>query len=361
MIVIVGAGVAGLSLGWRLALRGASVTILESGEIGSGASGVASAYLEPRLGSGYLRKLEWAAFREWPDFADTVEAESDVTIDYRRDGQIRTAYSDTLSKVKADAQQRQDEGWTVDWLERRELVSREPFLSEDVVAGAYLPDVCWLDGKLLCDALASAITRRGSTVIEHTRAQSIAVTGGRVRGVMTPDGVVPGEKIVLCAGTGTNLIDGMPGDIPVCRPVRGVVLTMGMDPEAPILRHLIRRPDGFLCPRSNGNLLVGSTHDDGETCLTPDADVIEDLKARAARTLPAIAELPLLNARAGLRTFVGDGLLRLGRSQQCRGLYYSLSHAGAGFLRAPVISRELADFVLSDEAACPHIGPFLKR
>jgi len=50
MILIIGAGIAGLSLGYELARRGAKVTVLEAGKIASGASGVATSYLEPRWG-----------------------------------------------------------------------------------------------------------------------------------------------------------------------------------------------------------------------------------------------------------------------------------------------------------------------
>ncbi len=361
MIVIVGAGIAGLSLGRQLIKHGVATTIIDSNGIGSGASGVASSYLEPRLGSGHLRALEWAAIREWPDFATDLQAASGIAFDYRCGGQIRIAYADTADKARTDARQRLDEGWNVEWLQHHELLTLEPHLSTDVVAGAYLPDICWLDGKLLCEALAADIVRLGGTILVNTSALDIVTTSSGVQGLTTRDGVIPCNKVVLCAGTGTNQIDGLPNDVPVCRSVRGVVLTMGMDPDAPVVRHLIHRPDGFLCPRSNGHLLVGSTHEDGETCLTPSADIIDDLRSRAVRAFPVIADLPLVHARAGLRTFVGDGLLRLGRSRDCAGLYYSLSHAGAGFLRAPVISRELADFIVSDKATCPFIEPFLKR
>ena len=50
MIVIVGAGIAGLSLAYELTRRGNEVTVLEADTIASGASGVATSYLEPRLG-----------------------------------------------------------------------------------------------------------------------------------------------------------------------------------------------------------------------------------------------------------------------------------------------------------------------
>src|SRR4051795_12468792 len=45
--VVVGGGVIGLACAWRLAQRGAAVAVLERGEPGAGATGVAAGMLAP--------------------------------------------------------------------------------------------------------------------------------------------------------------------------------------------------------------------------------------------------------------------------------------------------------------------------
>ena len=63
-VIIIGGGIAGLSLGWHLQRLGCTVSIIERDTVGSGASRAATAYLEPRTGSSGLRQIEWAALRQ---------------------------------------------------------------------------------------------------------------------------------------------------------------------------------------------------------------------------------------------------------------------------------------------------------
>ena len=76
VIAIIGAGIAGLSLGLALSQRGATVTVLEADRVASGASGVATSYLEPRLGNTAMRALEREAMRRWPHYAAQLEEEN---------------------------------------------------------------------------------------------------------------------------------------------------------------------------------------------------------------------------------------------------------------------------------------------
>jgi glycine oxidase len=360
VIIVVGGGIAGLSLGWQLTRRGAAVSVLEQDRVGSGASGVATSYLEPRVGGGAMRALEWASVEMWPGFAGMVEDISGRSIDYRRNGQLRIAFEDTLPEVRADAQQRQKEGWTVEWLEASEARNLEPNLSEDTVAAAYLSDVGWLDGRRLCLALAEAISKQGGEVYERTPVSGLVIDDDRIAGVTTQSGVRNADGVVLCTGFGGSEIASLPDDVPRCRPVKGTILTLGMDRDAPAVTRLIKS-DRVLCPRGDGRLHVGSTHEENPPFDAASAGEVCSLLDSAVRMVPILAHAPLLEVSTGIRGFVGDGLLRLGQSGIARGLYYSVSHAGAGFLRAPAISSQFAEFILSADAACPLIDKFLKR
>ncbi len=77
-IVIIGAGVAGLSLGWRLAQAGAEVTILERSQPGSGATGAAAGMIAvtAELMDAHAVEIEFARHSNalWPEFAEELEA-----------------------------------------------------------------------------------------------------------------------------------------------------------------------------------------------------------------------------------------------------------------------------------------------
>ncbi len=152
---------------------------------------------------------------------------------------------------------------------------------------------------------------------------------------------------------GANDLVGLPNDIPKSQNIRGVNLLADMVGLKQPIRHLIKHHRGYLCPRelpgAPEGLIVGTTYEEGENSLKPKPHVVEQLYKYAESILPEVRRLPLLGVSAGLRTKVGDGMLRLGRSHEASNIYYSLSHVGAGFLRAPTIAGEFAGFVLDGQ------------
>ena len=97
-IVIIGAGVAGLSLGWRLARAGAEVTILERSQPASGATGAAAGMIAvtAELGDAHAPEIEFARYANqlWPAFAEEVEEISDHATGYCRNGALILAGDD---------------------------------------------------------------------------------------------------------------------------------------------------------------------------------------------------------------------------------------------------------------------------
>ncbi len=361
MIVIIGAGIAGLSLGWELVSAGADVTILEKNTIASGASGAAGAYLEPRPGKGKLRALEWASLDLWPKFAERLEQQSGMNIGFCQQGVTHIGYLDGLEKLTRAADFHRSSGWGVEWLEGDGLRGFEPALSIEVVAGFHLPQVHHIDARKTCQALAIAFQRLGGTLVENVEVVQLAENGSGVEIFTAIGKTYMVNKLVISAGFGANDISGLPNDIPQSRPVRGIMVEVKQTGGRQLLRHPIKRPDGVLLPMSNGNLLVGSSHEEGETALTAPKSIVSHMLESAARAVSAIAELPIVENRVGIRALVGDGLLRLGRSRENSKIYYSLSHAGAGFLRAPLIASEFAGAILNPDLAPEFIAPFFKH
>ena len=94
-VAIVGGGLTGLSIAWRLARDGRSVVVVERDTIGAGASLAATGMLAPAAehepGSDPLLPLALESLRLWPGFRDALEAESGLPIDYRPDGTVVVA------------------------------------------------------------------------------------------------------------------------------------------------------------------------------------------------------------------------------------------------------------------------------
>ena len=345
MIVLIGAGIAGLSLGYELTKCGAQVTVLEAETIASGASGVATCYLEPRLGDTPMRRLEKDALARWPDFVTELEAETGIDIGFRSEGQLRVSLPENVERFEKNLTEREAEGGPFVRISVAEARQREPTISSDVAAAVYLPHVRWTDGRKTCVALAQAIEKQGGTVLENTPVTAIG--SGYVK--LTAVNFLDAEKIILCNGMGANTLSCKPGDVPFVRSIRGVNLVLDMSGLPKPITHMIKHHRGNMVPADERRLIVGTTYEESVESLDVSEAVIEKLHANAEPILSCIRDLPLLEVNAGLRTKVADGILRLGQSCENPAVYYSLGHAGSGYLRSPVVAPEFAQFILTGQ------------
>lgn len=343
-MIIIGAGIAGLSLGWQLARRGVPPTVIDAGSIGQGASHAAAGYLQPGLDPSPVTDLEWASLRGTPAFVADLEAETGLSVDFRTDGQLRIGFAGDEPEIRADYHARRAAAWDVEMMDGTDARKLEPALSPEVTIATWLKQVSWVDGRKLCAILAHAIRARGGDVREHSPALALTHYGARVTGVETPAGHIPSDRVALAAGHRFDLIKGLPEDLPASIPVRGVILALAT--PKPLFTRLIRRPDGILCPRTDGRLIVGVTKTRDDMRDFPDAGSVQTLLTGAIRAAPALAGLPFVEATHAFRPFLPDDALLFGAHPRLEGLYLSLGHASDGYLRAAEVSDRLATEIL---------------
>src|ERR1700734_2209492 len=126
-VVIVGAGIAGLTIGWRLAQAGASVEILERGLAGRSATWASAGMLAPVAEFGNeispLTRFAHDARAAWPNFAAELESSSGDDIDFRSDGSLTLARSETrATSLMSLASDLSAGGMGAIWLSRSEVV-----------------------------------------------------------------------------------------------------------------------------------------------------------------------------------------------------------------------------------------------
>ena len=95
MIAIVGGGICGLGIGWRLAQAGREVTVFERGQAGMAATWAAAGMLAPHAeaehGEEALLPLALDSLRRWEGFAAELRAMSGIDVDYRAEGTLVVA------------------------------------------------------------------------------------------------------------------------------------------------------------------------------------------------------------------------------------------------------------------------------
>jgi D-hydroxyproline dehydrogenase subunit beta len=348
-VAIVGGGVLGCALAAFLAEAGARVRLHERETLGAGASGRNSGVLEHPLDEIleplYARSLEhYAALDGVPVGAEPVGclvlADDPVALQAER-----AAIAGRFSALG------------VEWLDEDALARAEPGLAPGLTAlrldtGRPVPPAAAVR------AFAARARAAGAELVEGSEA-SVAVAGGAVTGVRTPEGHEAAGAVVVAAGpwspsalpAGVTLpvtaLWGVVAEVRLARPPRHVLEEVGTEalvstgPGEPRLFSLITL---------DGTSALGSSFE----VARPEPEVVApELRERGARFLPALAETPLGPLRACARPLSPDGRPFLGPAGGIAGLYVATGHGPWGVTLGPASAELVAAAVLDPEAEVP--------
>lgn len=353
-IAVIGGGVIGLGIGWRLATAGCPVHLFERGEAGHGASwaagGMLAAGVETEPGEIGLRALNRLSQEMWPGFAAELEAAAGMSVDLRQEGTLVVALTrDDAGQLRFNYDFQRGLGIALEWLPGAEVRRREPHLHPNVVAGVYSPDDHQVDNRRVAMALRSAYLAAGGKLHEHAAVAAVDAVGGRAAGVRVGDERHAADIVVLAAGAWSGEIAGIPPVArPPVRPIKGQVLALRMDPQAPLLRHVLWAPRAYLVPRRDGRLLIGGTVEERGFDTTITAGAVFAMLEGAWRVIPGIEELPLDEMWVGFRPGSRDDAPVLGPSAM-EGLVLATGHHRNGILLTPVTADAVSRFILTGE------------
>lgn len=362
-VAVVGGGVVGLGIAWRLAQAGRRVRVVERGEVGRGASWAAAGMLAPAAEIGFEELDLYALGREslarWPAFARAVEAASGVGVGYRDEGTLVVADDrDSLRALRRLFQFQTENGVPVEWLSGPEAAEAEPLLSPRLPGAVLSPGDHQVDNRALVRALRVAAERAGAAVLEGTEVAAVEPDPRRPA-LRLGDGTrVEAAVVVVAAGAWSARLGGLEPAPPV-RPVKGQMLALRQRPEAGLeLRYVVRGPAAYLVPKPGGRLVVGATSEEVGHDTHVTAGGLYRLLEGAVEVVPGVEEMDLLETWAGLRPASRDHAPLLGDSPH-PGVVYATGHYRHGVLLAPVTADEVAAAVLARLDGRPETRPLL--
>lgn len=351
-----------MSIGWRLAAEGCRVDVFERDVAGRGASwaaaGMLAAGVETEPGEMALHGLNRASQRLWPGFARALEAASGLPVDYRTEGTLRIALTrDDAARLRATYEFQRRSGIALEWLTGPEVRRREPHLAAGVAAGVFSAEDHQVDNRLVVPALIAALRGSGGRLHERAAIDRIEIVNGQAVGVRVGEELVAADIVVLAAGAWSRDIGGLaPAARPPVRPVKGQMLALRMNPEAPMLRHVLWTPRAYLVPREDGRLIVGASVEERGFDPSLTAGAMFALLEAAWRALPGTEELPIDEMWAGFRPGSRDDAPILGVCAIDR-LVLATGHYRNGILLTPITAEAISQLILTGESD-PAIAPF---
>lgn len=349
--IIVGGGVIGLAIGWKLAAAGQTVTLFERDAVGYGASRYAAGMLAPQTEAGFeereLLELGLESLRRYPNFLKELRKDSGQTVKLQNEGTLIVALDrDDLEALKRFFDFRVSLGLSVQWLTGSEAREREPLLSPNVIGAVFIPDDLQIEPRELLAALKVAFAKRGGILKENCEVRELLTTSDRVFGVRLSDEMaVDANQVILAAGSWSPQISEQ---LPI-RPVKGQIITLRADATCK-LSHVIRAPEAYLAPKENGRWIVGATNEEMGYDVTKTAGPIMELLQGAYEAVPAIFDCQLEEIGVGLRPGTPDNAPILGKSS-IDGLIYATGHYRNGILLTPVTAEEISNLILSGNSA----------
>src|SRR6266511_4539084 len=318
--VVIGAGVIGCAIAWRLGQAGKRVVVVERGRVGGEASHAAGGMLAPLVEAereDEFFNLTTASLAIYPDFARELKASSGVDVAYRDEGTLYLALTDEdEEELERRWQWLNVSGLNVKRLNAGCALKLEPLLNQTLRFALKFPGDHQVDNRRLMIALHGAARNAGVEFLTHTEARELLT-----------------ENI---AGRGRMASIEMP---------------------APAARNVIYSRRGYLVPRLGGYLIAGSTTErvgyDKRVTVGGMASVIKN----AIEIMPRVASQAVIETWAGLRPRAPDDLPILGADSRVEGLIYATGHYRNGILLAPITARAIGELIASGESSVD-LAPF---
>lgn len=364
-VAIIGGGVIGCGIAWRLSQAGLRVVVIERGEPGGEASHAAGGMLAPLAEADRADDFFHLTVRSramYADFARELQAASGLDIEYRTEG---TLYLALTEEDEAQLDHRwhwqHAAGLNVKRLNADCVRRLEPLVTEKLRWALKFPDDHQVDNRKLATALAEAARASGVVIQSNTEFMQLMIESqagqSKVIGVQTTKGEVRAQTVVMAAGSWSKLLTHeAPTGLPtVIEPVRGQMIALTN--PGPALSHVIYSSRGYLVPRRSGLIIAGSTTERVGYDKRITAGGIASIIAHAIEIAPHLSEQAIVETWAGLRPHAPDALPVLGCDPQVKGLIYATGHYRNGILLTPITAKAISELVIKGESSIS-LAPF---
>ncbi|MFT9846220.1 NAD(P)/FAD-dependent oxidoreductase [Aneurinibacillus sp. REN35] len=360
--VVIGGGIIGTSIAFRLARQGRSVVLIEKGILASGTSGACdkAIFLQSKKVGLHLELAKASAA-----LYQSLEEELDTSLEYERTGgMIVIETEEQLEIMKGFVEKQQHSGIRVDLLSQAETHAMQPTLSPHVVGATWSGEDADVNPLLVTHGFASAAKRAGAVIMTHTEVMGIMKEKNRVTGVMTSRGAIATELIINAAGPYAPTIGRLAGvEIPII-PRRGMILiTERMPPmlkgnmlcaQYITAKHMAgaepakQQEDrcgiglSFGQTKSGNFLLGGSREFTGFDRHVP-PETLRKIASHACRIIPFLCNTRIIRTMVGFRPFTGDGLPIIGEAPELKGFIIAAGHEGDGIALSPITGMIVAN------------------
>lgn len=334
-IAIVGGGIIGCTLAFRLAQAGAQVTVMDQSGIGQEASYAGAGMLAP--GGEFAEDSAWArlgveSLQKWPDLIDELEMLTGISQDFRICGAIELAYSQEEAAAVQQRIARQSRlGIRVQPLQSPRHVPRGEAVCEEGLVGAWhFPDEAVVDPRPVVAALRQASAELGVEFVTNQRVQP-------------EQPALPGFETTVWSTGAWPAPEASTASRPM--PVKGHLIRYAPFAGLAVPGPILRRGHLYALQRAHGGFVVGSNEEQVGFLRPPRAEAGEQLHGEFCRILPAAQGQQFEELWAGFRpgTTLGEPIVE---GHEGGRYWLNFGHFRNGILLAPANAELLIREIL---------------
>ncbi len=348
-VVVIGAGVSGLSTAWRLARAGVDVVVVEKSLVGWEASG--------RNGGAFssastASKTKAAMARRNLELWKTLDEDLGYPTEYSRGTAIAAMDERDLEIFKANRRLDNERGIASEILDVQQAREMAPLLSEEVAGMWFVRDGGHANPQRTVQAFAWALQDLGGRIHQNTTVTGIEVRGDRATAVLTERGEIGADFVVCAAGPQTSHICEMVGAWLPTAPGRVEIIVTEPTPLMPMGKVSGNGLYGRQTRR--GNLAYGGGNQEWidvglASPEKPNTPTIRNISKRLNQLYPIAANLRVIRSWGGVVEQTPDGV----------GVIDTLDHpvnfavislSGDGFGISPATGLTASELILHGES-----------
>ena len=358
-VVVIGAGIQGLSVAYHLTKFGIKkVIVVEKDIIGSGSSGRSASMLMLQRENEDKIKLSQYSYQKYMEFKDELDCDP---------GFYKIGFLSVVPKSKKDSALkqaiiRQKLGVRTEILSPQEIKKIVPVLNtEDIEFGVFGPDDGVIDPHSIMMGYADWARKSGAVIEQGTEAKGIKIKKNEIIGVETNNRFISTSVVVNAAGADAIEVGQWAGiKIPISNRKRSIFITdeyPHISKYSPLVEDAEK--EWYFRKEGPGVLMGMGKEEPDAVSMTPDWDFLSEVVEFAIHRVPSLRNVSIVRGWSGIRSLTPDINPILGPVEQIDGFINCCGWGGEGVMHAPAGGLIVAEYIVNSESKSFDISPFL--
>ncbi|MBN2503840.1 MAG: FAD-binding oxidoreductase [Bacilli bacterium] len=349
-IVIIGAGITGVSIAYNLAIQGVKdIVVVDKSFMTSGATGRCGAGVRQQWGTKGNCIMAKKSIEFFESATDTLEYDDDI--EFKQEGYLILATTPEEDELFFENVRLQNSlGIPSRVCNKKEALKVVPYLRpESFTSATYCPTDGHLNPFKMTDAYFQKAKQLGVEFLFFETVESIEINNGKITSVTTEKRTIKTNKVVNAAGGYAHEVGLMVGiDIPVYSENHEILVTEPVDKmQGPMVMSFSKN---IYCQQvPHGSFLIGRSNPEAkhDHDISSSWQFLDEMAKTVCDIMPKIGELRVIRQWGGSYNISPDRQPIISDVKSLPGFYIACGFSGHGFMFAPMSGVLITEIVLN--------------